>query len=405
METALTGSLLVLDFRQPNELTKLRSRQLKCVQWNIERGYKLDEIIQILIRENADIICLQELDIGCERSRRRDCVMEIARALNMKCAFLAEFEEIHSPLRSEDLQGGGVHGNAILSLFDFDPYIVDHKHHPMNWERDGHTLSEPRRGQRAIIAASVTIPWLPRPIICYSLHLEVFCGLLDRLKQFADVLEDANARYDRDRCCYHIIMGDLNTMAHGIARLSSKYCLDIMRFWSIGYSEGSWWKKHVLDVLRSDSNSENPMLLSYAPKYFSKTDLVHLRNNYYFDPFDIDYDVTLSNYGGYFTGKLDWIFLRGFQVLSHSMGNLDYAASDHRLLRVAIEPLDGCEDPGKEAYNRYIQGTSYEQPVSSGTQSNQRRLLYMLCSISCVAFGLWGLRKCLQEFRGDLSKG
>ena len=29
--------------------------------------------------------------------------------------FLCEFEELWSPLRDADAQGGGVHGNAILS--------------------------------------------------------------------------------------------------------------------------------------------------------------------------------------------------------------------------------------------------------------------------------------------------
>lgn len=41
-----------------------------CVglQWNIERGYKLPEIVEELRGIDADIIALQEVDIGCERS-------------------------------------------------------------------------------------------------------------------------------------------------------------------------------------------------------------------------------------------------------------------------------------------------------------------------------------------------
>lgn len=31
---------------------------------------------------------------------------------------MCEFEELHSPLREPSSQGGGVHGNAILSKFD-----------------------------------------------------------------------------------------------------------------------------------------------------------------------------------------------------------------------------------------------------------------------------------------------
>lgn len=39
----------------------------------------------------------------------------IARALGLNYLFLCEFEELHSPLRDARSQGGGVHGNAIIS--------------------------------------------------------------------------------------------------------------------------------------------------------------------------------------------------------------------------------------------------------------------------------------------------
>ncbi len=42
-------------------------------------------------------------------------------------------------------------------------------------------------------------------------------------------------------CC-----ADLNTMAHGIARLSRHHCNDVMRWRSLGYSEAQWWDCHVL---------------------------------------------------------------------------------------------------------------------------------------------------------------
>lgn len=45
-------------------------------------------------------------------------------------------------------QGGGVHGNAILSKFDItDVRAVPHTHHPINWENPTHPLAkkEPRK--------------------------------------------------------------------------------------------------------------------------------------------------------------------------------------------------------------------------------------------------------------------
>jgi hypothetical protein len=58
------------------------------------------------------------------------------------------------------------------------------------------------------------------------------------------------------------------------------------------------------------------------------------------DPFDVRRDVTLDNPKYRFlgwplmAGKLDWVLLRRLRVAQKEMRNLDYAASDHRLLLV-----------------------------------------------------------------------
>ena len=58
------------------------------------------------------------------------------------------------------------------------------------------------------------------------------------------------------------------------------------------------------------------------------------------DPFDVRRDVTLDNPKyrllGWplMAGKLDWVLLRRLRVRHKEMRNLDYAASDHRLLLV-----------------------------------------------------------------------
>lgn len=56
-----------------------------------------------------------QVDWGCERSHGADIGVAIAMALGLNYLFLCEFEELHSPLRDPRAQGGGVHGNAILS--------------------------------------------------------------------------------------------------------------------------------------------------------------------------------------------------------------------------------------------------------------------------------------------------
>ena len=42
------------------------------LQWNIERGYKLPDIIAEMQQIQADVIALQEIDIGCKRSGSMD---------------------------------------------------------------------------------------------------------------------------------------------------------------------------------------------------------------------------------------------------------------------------------------------------------------------------------------------
>ena len=42
------------------------------LQWNIERGYKLPDIIAEMQQIQADVIALQEIDIGCKRSGSLD---------------------------------------------------------------------------------------------------------------------------------------------------------------------------------------------------------------------------------------------------------------------------------------------------------------------------------------------
>jgi hypothetical protein len=313
------------------------------------------KIISILQAHDADVICLQELDIGCERSEFRNVAQEIAEALQMKLAFVTEFVEIHSPLRSADTQGGGVHGNAILSRFDFDPYVFSHTHQPIVWEAEGGSRNEPRRGERVVLAADVHIPGIGSPVLFYSLHLEVFCGIFDRLKQFADVLEDSRLRYSRDGRVYQVIMGDFNTLAHGIARLSVNYCRDIMRFLSLGWTESQWWQRHLFDEAHHgepDDGEENELLGKYR-RFMSARDLRVLRNNYFLDPFCPVSDTTLSNYRGLYTGKLDWVLLRGFMVSDKGLDNEDYSASDHRLVYVdvdaAIGKPDACSDSTKSA--------------------------------------------------------
>lgn len=79
----LPGEFIVHDYRSEEAKSKYladaNKSDIRVLQWNIERGYMLPQIIEELKRHDADIICLQEIDISCERSDSKNVGEEIAK--------------------------------------------------------------------------------------------------------------------------------------------------------------------------------------------------------------------------------------------------------------------------------------------------------------------------------------
>eukprot|EP00835_Amoeboradix_gromovi_P000925 NODE_35_length_31537_cov_0.293403.p7 type:complete len:376 gc:universal NODE_35_length_31537_cov_0.293403:28922-27795(-) len=285
---------------------------ISVVQWNIERGYQLEKIIELLRNCKADIICLQEIDIHCIRSHNTNCAIEIAKSLKMKCICVIEFEELNE---------NGVHGNAILSKMDFDLFHVINHTKIFDWAEKGKSRGEPRIGNRCTMVCNFSIAKCP--ILVYSAHLEIFTGILGRVTQISEIFEFAAKANVKNQ----ILCGDLNTMGHGIARFSPSYCNDQMRWKSIGYSESEFFYDRVLKFNVSDGEL-NCNLQGYS---LSEEVLKAARNPGFHEVFDLN-EITLINYGGAFQGKLDWLLIKGFKVKNKNMFNEDYDASDHKLL-------------------------------------------------------------------------
>lgn len=253
----------------------------------------------------------------------------------------------------------GVHGQAILSKFDLsDVRALVHRHQPVDWEAEGAARREPRRGKRVALAATVLAP--VGPLLVYSLHLEVFTGIIGRVRQFADVLHDCTqpGRPDRQAIC-----GDLNTMAHSVARLSPAYCRDSFRWRSLGVTEARFWAHNVFAVTNTPEAAQvvasahadasvgrryppspplalppgasNARLAAYG---LPESVCAQCVNPGFVDPWCPDGDVTLDNptYWGLMKGKLDWLLVRNLRVLGKSMGNHLYEVSDHKWLCVDV---------------------------------------------------------------------
>jgi len=71
MQYTPPGDIYQADFR-PSGISRPANSNLNILTWNIERGYKLSGIIDELKKIDADIIGLQEVDVGCDRSGGAD---------------------------------------------------------------------------------------------------------------------------------------------------------------------------------------------------------------------------------------------------------------------------------------------------------------------------------------------
>lgn len=85
---------------------------LRVMTYNIHHGEGLDgkvdllRIAQLIQREGADIVALQEVDKGVPRTARRDLPAELAELTGMACVFSNNFSF-----------QGGEYGNAVLTRF------------------------------------------------------------------------------------------------------------------------------------------------------------------------------------------------------------------------------------------------------------------------------------------------
>ncbi len=96
-------------------------RTFRVMTYNIHHGAGLDgkvdlqRIADLIKREQADIVALQEVDKGVERTAQRDCPAELAALTGMSCVFSNNFHF-----------QGGEYGNAVLTRFPIQRWTNRH---------------------------------------------------------------------------------------------------------------------------------------------------------------------------------------------------------------------------------------------------------------------------------------
>lgn len=190
---------------------------IRAVAWNIERGLRLDDVIECLQQHpsinDADVLLLSEADWGMARTGNRFVAREIALSLRMNYVFAPCYLALTKGAGIEKRASGrneeSLHGNALLSRFPIHRALSL----PLPNGKDKMKGAEKRIGtQRAIVADIAHPAGMFRAVV---LHLDAhssqrhrwvqMCRLLDHLESLQPALPV-------------LIGGDWNTTTHNASR-------------------------------------------------------------------------------------------------------------------------------------------------------------------------------------------
>lgn len=201
--------------RAPRPAPRPERRFVRALSWNIERGNRLDAILDFFARTEAvrdcDVVMLNEVDIGMARSGNKNVAAEIAAALGFEYVFGNSYlclghGDVRDPKRDED-NAVGLHGNAILSRHP----IVRAETFSIAITRDKFHSEERRLGHKKALWAEIAGPLGPLAVV--ATHLDPYASPRQRTAQMDDVLTTIAARGLADPV---LLGGDLNTTTYDL---------------------------------------------------------------------------------------------------------------------------------------------------------------------------------------------
>src|SRR5277367_306331 len=155
----------------PRRLVLRPPSSICIVDWKINRGLRLNGILDFLTGVGADLILLQECDLNARRTHRLNTAREIAEKLEMNYVFGREFQE----LTEGSNRSLAYHGQATLSRWPLsNPRIIRFERQSTFWRPrwflpDIEPLQE-RIGGRMALVTETTVGG--RVLVSYNLHLE-----------------------------------------------------------------------------------------------------------------------------------------------------------------------------------------------------------------------------------------
>lgn len=190
---------------------------IRALAWNIERGNKLDGILEALKShvqlKEADLLLLTEVDHGMARSGNRHIAREIARGLGMNYVFVPCYISLVKGSGLEyDTEGENtlaIHGNALFSR-----YPLRHAHCiSLPNGKDKMRGKEKRLGHQQAPVALVDHP--SGSFWAVSLHLDAHSTQRHRARQMRLVLDHVEGLIPKAPV---LLGGDWNTSTYNSKR-------------------------------------------------------------------------------------------------------------------------------------------------------------------------------------------
>ncbi len=170
------SALWCLSAAAASEAPPIPAKGIRVMSYNIHHGEGLDKkvdlerIAGIIKAERADLVALQEVDKGTERTQKRDFPAELARLTGMTCIFSNNY----------DYQGGE-YGNAILTRFPVK-----------TWTNLHYKMLRPDE-QRGALQALLEVRG--RDLVFINTHIDFRPDPAERLSNAAEIKELLENKY------------------------------------------------------------------------------------------------------------------------------------------------------------------------------------------------------------------
>lgn len=328
--------------------------EVRAVAWNIERGKRLDGVIDLLKTHpdlcDADLVLLNEVDIGMGRTKNCNVPRDIAGALGMSYVYCNldlmlsagdAFERSHA-----DPNTLAMHGSALLSRLPIAGFFAVTLPEYFDKFHDG----EKRLGSKRALVCEVEGP--AGPICVVVPHLDPFAPPRHRARQMQIIVRAIEATGHASV----LLGGDLNTNTYDLGSrpgLAFNLAHKFIRLGFDGTIRQYMTPEHIFErptfevMQRAGLTIDGFNDRTVGTTYFDVFDpeLADWTRRYVPRPVERYLQRRLEPWGGAVPLRIDWFAGRHLAPLHATVVDrprFDGALlSDHNPLRVDVEPRAG----------------------------------------------------------------